>query len=103
MGMMGYVIVFCWGISYLLVEILKARTDSDVMSKSFNQKENALLLCSGLFLFVFWNMSVFSELPINSITEFLVFGVYANVVAQFLFIFYGLLLLANETLMEEDN
>lgn len=103
MGMMGYVIVFCWGISYFLVELLKARTDSDVVSKSFNQKENALLLCSGLFLFVFWNMNVFSELPISWIDAFIEFGVYANVVAQILFIFYGLLLLVNESLMEEDN
>lgn len=86
-----------------MVEILKARTDSDVVSKSFNQKENALLLCSGLFLFVFWNMSVFSELSINWIDVFIEFGVYANVVDQFLFIFYGLFLLVNESLMEEDN
>lgn len=103
MGMMGYVIVFCWGISYILVELLKARTDSDVLSKSFNQKENALLLCSGLFLFVFWNMSVFSELPINWIDAFIEFGVYSNVVAQFLFILYGLLLLATEKVSEEEN
>lgn len=91
------------GIAYFLIKFLKTRMNSDVLSKSFNQKENALLLCSGLLLFGIWNMSVFSELPINSITEFLAFGVYANVVAQFLFIFYGLLLLANESLMEDDN
>lgn len=103
MSMMGYVIVFCWGISYFLIAFLKTRMNSDVLSKSFNQKENALLLCSGLFLFVFWNMSVFSELPINWIDEFIEFGVYVSVLAQVLFIFYGLLLLVNESLMEEDN